>query len=44
MRKPLNKLFKAAINLSPERLDKLAAEVEEESQKLKTNFEVEKKL
>jgi transcriptional regulator with XRE-family HTH domain len=36
MRKPLNKLFQAAINLSPERLDQLAAEVEEEAQKLKS--------
>ncbi|MEJ7860540.1 MAG: helix-turn-helix transcriptional regulator [Pyrinomonadaceae bacterium] len=40
MRKPLSKLFKAAINLSPERLDKLAADVEEESQKIKSNLEV----
>lgn len=40
MRKPLSKLFKAAINLSPERLDKLAAEVEEESRKSKYNLEV----
>ena len=40
MRKPLNKLFKAAINLSPDRLDKLAAEVEEEARKIKSDFKV----
>lgn len=40
MRKPLNKLFKAAINLSPDRLDKLAAEVEEEAKKMKSDFKV----
>lgn len=37
MRKPLNKLFQAAINLSPERLDKIAKEVEKEAQKMKSN-------
>jgi transcriptional regulator with XRE-family HTH domain len=36
MRKPLGKLFKAAINLSPERLDKLAEEVEAETQKIRS--------
>lgn len=33
MRQPLGKLFRAAIHLSPERLNKLAEEVEQETKK-----------
>ena len=42
MRQPLGKLFRAAIHLSPERLSKLAEEVELETKKLQSEIIGEK--